>query len=74
MTTPRLQMPRCPECGSDETATAYAFMGMTTFCCDDCGHTWRGAREPKALISLPPLNKRRSARARATKDSRGLGH
>jgi transposase-like protein len=45
MSIPRVSVPNCPECGSDETAIAYDKLGTTTYCCDECGGSWRVERQ-----------------------------
>jgi Zn ribbon nucleic-acid-binding protein len=47
---PRIVLPNCPECDSDDTTIAYEKFGSRTFCCSDCGHAWRVCPQAKQLV------------------------
>jgi len=63
----RVKLPPCPDCGSDDTSAAYSQKNVTTFCCPDCGHTWR----VEHLTSARPDRRRAAADRRRRKKSRG---
>jgi len=55
MSPPRISLPTCRECGSDETVIAYERLGTTTYGCDACGCSWRIERHtPERDRSLAP--------------------
>ena len=63
----RVAPPSCPDCGSHDTSAAYSRENVTTFCCADCGHTWR----VEHTLSSRPDHRGPAHKRRPPKKSRG---